>query len=80
MTGWLPIETAPKDGTPVVVFDGTTACVAHFVPEMRQGRYTLHSWWVRCDRRQRGITVVCPTRWMPYKGTLFGPTKFATPQ
>ena len=71
MKNWLPIETAPKDGTPVVIFDGDDACVAQFVPEIRQGRHVLHAWWVRCNRRRAGSLLVRPKRWMPYNGSLF---------
>ena len=70
MKDWLPIETAPKDGTPVVVYDGTDACVAQFVPEVKQGRHVLHAWWVRCNRRRAGSLLVRPKCLMPYKGTL----------
>ena len=52
MAEWLPIETAPKDGTPILVVGG-----AHTAAEIRAAD---GAWWNHCPLK--GVT---PTHWMP---------------
>lgn len=66
MSEWKPIETAPKDGTAVLLFlgnfDNTIALARWYSP-----------WgnWVRDDEQPdpteeyHGIGSGCPTHWMP---------------
>jgi hypothetical protein len=66
-TPWQPIETAPKDGTPVMVwpptFHGLVSCAAWIDDESNP--YTENKRWVRHDARnqiQKGIHI---THWAP---------------
>ena len=49
-SGWQPIETAPKDGTPILVFDEGAICIATFADDY---------WW------DNGAMTIPPTHWMP---------------
>lgn len=49
--GWRPIETAPKDGTPILVCNDTTMAAVYWWPAVWMG--TTH-----CGMKE-------PTRWMP---------------
>jgi hypothetical protein len=56
--GWLPIDSAPKDGRPVLVWSGGEVHVAVYIPEatvwmQRDGEFVLTA--------GRGL----PTHWMP---------------
>lgn len=60
---WLPIETAPKDGTRVILWDGE---------EVRTGGCRWESWyneWVEAVvpvGYENGVSAVDnPTHWMP---------------
>lgn len=58
--GWQPIETAPKDGTPVLVFvDGKMTCAAFDSELLKE--------WEICVPSQghRESDCVLPTHWMP---------------
>lgn len=65
MTGWRPIETAPKDGTRVILLDGGHPTVGGFevIERYRHGElesrleYWLVPGW--------GTASVEPTHWMP---------------
>lgn len=60
MTGWQPIETAPKDGTSVLVFWSSDACMAVMWKELdRDGKYA----WFGVVERQPDDDL--PTHWMP---------------
>ncbi len=66
---WQPIETAPRDGTPVLVFsphvplsDPTNVAVGKFET------YGEVSWWAYCESVLADITGQIepePTHWMP---------------
>lgn len=51
---WRPIETAPRDGSPVLVFDGEHYAVGYWAPEIGE-------WWVSKKMR----TTMLGTHWMP---------------
>jgi hypothetical protein len=54
---WQPIETAPKDGTEVLVTEGTTFAVAS---------YDLYGGWRDMgDMGWGGMCYTQPTHWMP---------------
>jgi len=54
MTTWQPIDTAPKDGTAVLIWDGSDMVVAICEPNL------LIPW-----RSTYGDTIGEPTHWMP---------------
>lgn len=57
--GWQPIETAPKNGTVILIFGVYVGYPIQHVVEWRKGRWkvdTEDGWW--------GV-VVDPTHWMP---------------
>ncbi len=51
---WQPIETAPKDGSPVLVFDGEHYAVGYWATEIGE-------WWVSKKMK----TTMLGTHWMP---------------
>ena len=58
---WQPIETAPKDGTVIILFDGKSVWA---------GRWIGHSYypWVAIDNHiygPRGLKAKDVTHWMP---------------
>lgn len=61
---WQPIETAPRDGTPVLI-----SALGHFeAPVVGEARYLEDAgwYWAQCDPSDaRGGDVVGPTDWMP---------------
>lgn len=55
--GWQPIETAPKDGTPVLVWDGSDAMVSYWSNVTGlDGDGEWHTWALCAEQ---------PTHWMP---------------
>ena len=69
MSQWQPIETAPKDGTPILVFspyevrtEPTNVIVAKFE------RHGSQEWWGYCENLiadVQGMIDPEPTHWMP---------------
>ncbi len=65
MSDWQPIETAPKDGSDLLISDGKTVSQGGWISQIDQGAdYEGQScapsagWWsVNCDTN--------PTHWMP---------------
>lgn len=55
-TRWQPIETAPKDGTLVLVFDEGLMVVSHWFDDEVNGK---SGWW------DSGIMEPPPQSWMP---------------
>ena len=57
MTGWQPIETAPRDGTVVILFNADQRLVdaGHWTPYEHCFEVSLGDWWYTGD---------C-THWMP---------------
>lgn len=71
MSEWLPIESAPKDGSRVLVYgqwagetnglqDGKDVYVAEF-----SGRSDYHDFWWSCVGTDGYAAWVKPTHWMP---------------
>lgn len=66
---WQPIETAPKDGSCILLFFGQN----HYDPlmDLFDYRYVLASWvaaknrWLHKDGSGAGSWHVFPTHWMP---------------
>lgn len=56
MSEWQPIETAPRDGTDVLLYlDGRMPCVAGY---FRDG-------WYSFDAPEKALGFFAPTHWMP---------------
>ena len=55
MTAWMPIDSAPKDGTEVLVWDGAIRGV--LIAEHAHGA------WIVCDGE--GWERISPTHWQP---------------
>lgn len=64
--GWQPIETAPRDGTWILVRQSDvlepSVAVCAFDPECSEG-----GWWMCCDGKNPEIPLrgPSPTHWMP---------------
>ena len=55
--GWQPIETAPRDGTPILSFDGTDMAVIE---------WAYGAWRVAVDEYGvNQIEATPPTHWQP---------------
>ena len=73
---WKPIETAPKDGETIMIFDsysddkgidGYGICTARW-------DYSLE-WWIMHQRYSNVISLINPTHWMPLPTAPKGETK-----
>lgn len=53
---WQPIETAPKDGTEILVFDAGAIFISLWFTDPDRGE---QGWW------DNGIVEPPPTHWMP---------------
>jgi hypothetical protein len=60
---WQPIETAPRDGTAVLVTNGETQRVAWTQRPKEDGDYLVWTYYV--TRAGGAATMVEPTHWMP---------------
>lgn len=76
MSSWLPIATAPKDGTPILVFQPKSEYMEEeiFIVEWRSYRISypgcrsIYAWCIPfSDQDEQGgcETVDVPTHWMP---------------
>jgi hypothetical protein len=63
MSEWHPIETAPKDGTPVIVWDGRFRAIARYEGATE---FMPWDWMALCFAEQPyPARTVNPTHWMP---------------
>ena len=61
MTDWKPIETAPRDGTQILVEDLSVACIVAWWSSMHSAFV-----WIHPDLCQsEGTAYLNPTHWMP---------------
>jgi len=63
---WRPIETAPKDGTPIIVYmpwEGGMVRTAHYSRRLTEDRYAQNVWCVHWSGSYK--SRVAPTHWMP---------------
>lgn len=63
---WQTIETAPKDGTHIMLSDGERVSLGGWITDIDQGaeyegQIGMASWW-SVDLGPNGD---CPTHWMP---------------
>lgn len=65
---WLPIETAPKDGSYILVSNDHGAWIAHWAPIATSG-YRFYRPWRSCmlnhDHIDLSVRHLPPTKWMP---------------
>lgn len=64
MSQWQPIETAPKDGSPVVVYMPWNGLVrtAHYKPNYTR---PFQPWCVHWDMTNKSRPYQSPSHWMP---------------
>jgi hypothetical protein len=55
---WQPIETAPKDGTPILIYETTLGPVTYVC-----FWNSFHEYWVEAEGEQ--YSSFNPTHWMP---------------
>ena len=62
MSEWQPIETAPRDGAPVLI-----ACVGECGTKWMYVAWSKRSAWRFCERKDGSYYAVhdTPTHWMP---------------
>lgn len=58
MTDWQPIDTAPKDGTPILVWNAGYVAVMCWWERCWEYANGIQRYWPRADERE-------PTHWMP---------------
>lgn len=63
VSGWQPIETAPKDGRPIIVYMPWNGLVrtAHYKPNHRRPEQPWCVHWDNTNKTQAGS----PSLWMP---------------
>lgn len=64
LTAWRPIETAPKDGTWLMLVDSQDRGMGHFPTALRWDSRAHGSGWWANDMNYSNIHYV-PTHWMP---------------
>lgn len=65
MSEWQPIETAPKDGTQVLITDGTGLCAVASWEDYAAELYDGVGWRDAGDMGWGGTVYHAPTHWMP---------------
>lgn len=63
MSEWQPIETAPRDGTAILVTDGQTQRVAWTQHPAEHGN--VAAWTYYITRSGAYVVIMNPTHWMP---------------
>lgn len=68
LAGWEPIETAPKDGTYVIIWSGWfggAATIAHWDDDRHANKKAPR--WISRDRvyGRKSFVDIPPTHWMP---------------
>jgi Lar family restriction alleviation protein len=65
---WQPIETAPKDGTCILVSNEYGSWIAKYVPEYQSGYRPAVPWMsmmLNHDHMRWGVRALVPTNWQP---------------
>lgn len=75
MNNWQPIETAPKDGTPILIYEPFSEYIDEgiYIVEWRTERYVVRSSSYKCwvvqhtyqDEQGGEVTIDNPTHWIP---------------
>lgn len=64
--GWMPIETAPKDGGPILCIGSNCNCEAGTITTVEWVDYGKHSYWSLCANGDYAASSDFePTHWMP---------------
>lgn len=71
-SGWQPIETAPKDGTEVIITNGVDTCTGKYHKSVVKNFYPFFAQSVNGELRNEGFDYKVepvyfyePTHWMP---------------
>lgn len=66
MSEWEPIETAPKDGTHVLIYQTDVLAPNHYVAAYDDEWGNGEGWWVVCDGKVPDLPLrgPQPTHWM----------------
>ena len=67
MTEWQPIETAPKDGIPVLIYSGLRVDIESILIDHEKSIYISSfdgDWWI-WDGKYGPEYAYEPTHWMP---------------
>lgn len=70
---WQPIETAPKDGTPIMLFATAEGFDA---PVVTVGWLTVSRRWIEGTFYPNTPTTLIPTHWMPLPAPPATPAEF----
>jgi hypothetical protein len=79
MSDWQPIDTAPKDGTEILLFDGEVVTVGGWISEVDQGAdyegqgLIAPGWWSLALKDNK------PTHWQPLPPPPVTPQEPQTP-
>lgn len=69
MSKWRPIETAPKDGTHILLWvpKDEPQIIVGYHDKFQQSDGTVDEWWTYADRLLQDVAgeIVKPTHWIP---------------